>query len=145
MTTSSWRILYTFSENEFFNVDIQDGSHIVSTKRVGMFHESVVGVRYYRLGEEEIKKVLRDMAEEKTPEEDIQRRIAQLMRPDSEEVFLGRITLEGREVKRNIGSRTEYAPRVENEQDRVDILRRDFGIHILPSDIIHIKGSKAAI
>lgn len=90
--------------------------------------------------------MLDDIADEedKTPE-CIRRRAAQLMRLELEEAFLGRRILLGNATRRTVGCRTEHNACMFTEQDRIEILRRDFGVCIHPTDVEHIKGRKAAM
>jgi len=131
-SSSFWRILYAFSENEFFPADIESESFVVSTRPVGLFNAKVICLKNFWLSRDEM------LASGGTPAHGTQ------SIPVAER-YMGRITLEGREIKRHIGSQTERVATVRTEDERVKALREIFGLVIAESDVIHIQGRKAAI
>lgn len=125
MPSDSWRILYRFLENEFFEQDILDGSNLVCCRQDGLFKNKVVCAKCFWL-DHDLKN--------------------QLDEPDNvEEVYIGRMTLEAKEIRKHFGSRTEVVAHLETEEERVAALTSMFGLVMKPDDIVHIRGRIAEI
>ncbi|KAF9044212.1 arylamine N-acetyltransferase 2 [Panaeolus papilionaceus] len=123
-----WRILYTFSEEEFFFQDYRAASFVVSTMPDprGIFWNNVICVKHFVL--DPVAQVIgldtgKDVEAEKP---------------------MYRLFMVGKEVKRNMGGHTEVLRTMRNEQERIQILRDLFGVHVEDTDAAHIAGRQPA-
>jgi hypothetical protein len=122
--TSQWNILCTFTEHESFLSDFIYGSFAVSNipeHGGGVFWNSIVCVRLFFLEGEE-----------------------RPAGPESE-VYMGKLILSGREVRRIVGPRSTMLRTVANDEERITVLREVFGMDIRLDDAQHIQGRISAL
>ncbi|TFK32376.1 arylamine N-acetyltransferase 1 [Crucibulum laeve] len=123
---ASWRILYSFSEEEFFPADAQDASFVVSQNYASnnIFCNDVICVKHFPLDEEDAKRFEGQAGSE---------------------TCMYRMVLIGKEVKKYVGSSSEVVQIFLNEVERIRALRETFGIDIDDEAERHIRGRKSAI
>ncbi|KAF8999491.1 arylamine N-acetyltransferase 1 [Cyathus striatus] len=130
-TKAPWKILYSFSEEEFFTRDAIDTSFLVSQSIVpdGLFCNHVVCVKHFLLTDQD-KKVLGDGG---------------VSVSDSEHLYMSRLVLMGKDVRKHVGGVAEVVRTFHNELDRIKALRELFGIDINDDAVAHIKGRVPAL
>ncbi|KAJ7579682.1 hypothetical protein C8J56DRAFT_834383 [Mycena floridula] len=131
MATPTWRVLYAFSEHEFFRTDIESASFTASMTPRGIFYDNVVCLRSFWLNREEI--LAAGGADNDGSPVPVSKR------------FIGRLSLEGRRIRRHIGSQTEDVEVVCTEEQRLEALEAKFSLCIPRSAVDFIKGRNAAI
>ncbi|KAK7448824.1 hypothetical protein VKT23_013553 [Stygiomarasmius scandens] len=120
---SLWRVIYSFSETEYFQCDFEAMSYFVSThppsptSPFSTLRDIVFLKRYFWIDD------TGDIAQKE----------------------MGTLTLIGRTVKRQIGQTTEELKRLETEEERIKAIKEDFGVHIDDDGIEHIRGRKAEL
>ncbi|KAF7430565.1 N-terminal acetyltransferase [Pleurotus ostreatus] len=128
-----WRVLYTFTDREFFDCDYEAASFDICTRPyLGLFWDMVWAVKYFTLGSAEAEEV---EAQVETSSH------AHINWPG----HLGRLILSGKEAKMVIGTRTEVFATIETDSDRIRVLRESFGVGVVEEDAVHIKGRRAAL
>lgn len=128
-----WRVLYTFTDREFFDCDYEAASFDICTRPyLGLFWDMVWAVKYFTLGSAEAEEV------ETQVETSSHTRITW---PG----HLGRLILSGKEAKKVIGTRTEVFATIETDSDRIRVLREFFGVGVVEEDAVHIEGRRAAL
>ncbi|TFK23881.1 arylamine N-acetyltransferase 1 [Coprinopsis marcescibilis] len=111
-----WKLMYSFTEEEFSLRDYEDANVVVShNPRPNFFSENVLAVKYIR---DEKSRKQGDMS---------------------------RVTLLGKEVRRIGWAGSEVLCMLETELDRLDALKRYFGIDIPREDIANIQGRHLAL
>ncbi|PPR04202.1 hypothetical protein CVT24_010750 [Panaeolus cyanescens] len=123
-----WRIMFTFSEEEFFFEDYAAASFVVSMmpNPRGFFWNNVVCVKHFVL--DPVAQVIGLNVDQDT---------------DTEKPMY-RLVMVGKEVKQNIGGETKIIRTMKNEQERIQILRDLFGVHVKDMDAAHIAGRQPA-
>ncbi|KAL0566639.1 hypothetical protein V5O48_015369 [Marasmius crinis-equi] len=128
---SSMRVLYSFIEDEYFWTDYKTANIGVYTLKEDIFWLNVVCSKCFFLNNEESEEV----------------ELQQGRLTASEEVtaggpikYLGRLAMEGKTIKRHIGTRTEVVENMETELDRLEGLKKWFNIKIHPDALKHMKG-----
>ncbi|KAF8623251.1 hypothetical protein AX17_007497 [Amanita inopinata Kibby_2008] len=137
-STSPWYRCYSFSEEEFYTLDITDGSFIVCYQPIagGLFYNNIFAVKYYLI-DEKGKLVFDSDATDKA--EWIKEKKKDIQRSD-----LGRVTLLGTVLKYIAGQNSEVRT-LKTEAERVEVLRNIFGIAIKDEEIGYMKGRGAAL
>ncbi|KAJ3558181.1 hypothetical protein NP233_g11555 [Leucocoprinus birnbaumii] len=120
----TWKRLFAFPETECWITDTLYASYVVSkaTDFQTVFNETVICVKVYTVDEGE-----GNLSLEKSE------------RP------LYRIILDGKQVKKSFGAKSEVMRTFESELDRIRALREIFGIKIRDEDEEYIKGREAAL
>jgi len=128
-SSQDWRILYTFSEEEYFFRDFQDASFVVSNKPdpKGYFWTNVLCVKTFVLEDGHAAAAAGGGVSERGDE------------------ILYRKVLFGREVKRHIGSVTSVIRTLESEEERILALKEEFGVLVDPSWAVNIIGRAPAL
>ncbi|KAF4593266.1 arylamine N-acetyltransferase family protein [Pleurotus pulmonarius] len=128
-----WRVLYTFTDREFFDCDYQAASFDICTRPyLGLFWDMVWAVKYFTLDGAE--------AEEVETQVETSGQIS-VHWPE----HLGRLILSGKEAKKVVGTRNEIIATIETDGDRIRVLREFFGLSVVDEDAVHIKGRRAAL
>ncbi|KAF9477221.1 cysteine proteinase [Pholiota conissans] len=119
-----WRILYSFSEEEFHDRDFHDASFVVysSPNPNGLFWNNVVCIKYFA-----------DDDADANSDGDVSREIAY------------RMTLMGKEVKKRGKGGSETILKFDSEVERVRALRDIFGVKVLEEDARNIIGRVPAL
>ncbi|KAF8154439.1 arylamine N-acetyltransferase 1 [Crassisporium funariophilum] len=127
----SWRILYTFSEAEFFPKDYRDASFVVSKMPdpQGLFWNNVVCVKTFVLEDEHAGWYAGRGMSEKVKSGEITYRMA----------------LIGKEVKRYFGGETEIIRTLTTEVERIQVLREMFSIDLDDHAAANIQGRASAL
>jgi arylamine N-acetyltransferase len=110
-SSSPWITGYCFSEVEFLQVDFEVMNLGTSTTP-GIFTQNVICVKML-MGERQ---------------------------EDEEAVLVGDITLFNSEVTRRVGGKSEVVQKLESETDRVEALKKWFGIKLSQEEIEGIRG-----
>lgn len=126
---SAWRIVYTFTEAEFFEADYQAANFVVSKMPGGLFTDNLIFSQYFWLSDEEAAKLGGDGVEAKSPA----RR------------YMGRIGVKGAVFNKHMGPDTEHLATVKTELERREALKRYCGFEVSKKDLEHIQGSVAAL
>ncbi|TFY82414.1 hypothetical protein EWM64_g1604 [Hericium alpestre] len=138
-----WRTLYTFSEAEFFQQDIDAGSHVVSTCP-GLFLDKLVNMRRFKVTVHEFKSAMANAESDEMDEADSDSVLKAL--DDLEGVrWMGKWTLDGSKATKRIGSFKLQEIEIENERQRVQTLREVFGLELKDGDEKWIQGRPAAL
>jgi hypothetical protein len=137
---SGWRILFRFSEDEFFLSDRLSSSFAVSMipdRRI-IFWPNVICVRHFVLTPEDIQSIKADIVASNATghfKDDVE--------PTG--MWMGRLIMMGDKVRRHVGNRMEVITSFTTEAERIVALRDLFGFQIDETDAIHIKGRDAAL
>ncbi|KAF8076134.1 arylamine N-acetyltransferase 1 [Lyophyllum atratum] len=115
-----WKVVYSFSEEEFFLTDYEAANFVVCRQSGGLFWENVICSKHFWLDSREIDNPI-------------------LTR------HMGRLGMEGRVTRRHIGPQSEIIRTVTTEAERADVLRELFGINLSTEDLEHINGREAAL
>lgn len=126
---ATWKIVYSFSEMEFFQTDFESANVAVSMARGGLFWDNVISSKHFWLSNE-IEGVSR---------------IDHSADGNTKERYLGRIAMEGGTIRRHTGNHSEIVRTVRTEVERTRALQELFGIYIADSDLTHIQGREATI
>ncbi|KAJ3919987.1 hypothetical protein F5877DRAFT_39028 [Lentinula edodes] len=122
---TSTRIMYSFIEDEFFDMDYECSNIGIYTgawaEKESLFMHNIVCARCFWL--------------RGTPRWDHSLRSR----------YLGRLGLYANELKRHVGTRTETLKVFHTEMERIAILREFFGIDIAQADLKHIRGRPPAL
>ncbi|KDR79380.1 hypothetical protein GALMADRAFT_1236714 [Galerina marginata CBS 339.88] len=125
--TTPWRMLYTFSEEEFYPKDFQCSSFFVSMMPdlQGLFWSNVICVKNFVLEDDHV--VACGMSESITSRE-----------------ITYRMVMIGKEVKRSDDAgNTETIRSMNTELERIEALREIFGVNLHDDDALHITGRVA--
>ena len=122
----AWTTLYTFTELEFFQRDIDAGSYVVSTLPGTIFYSSIVANKRFRVPLEEDCDASR-----KQGSEDL--------------VWIGKWTMDGSRITKRIGARILEEEILTPESRRVEVLRDVFGVNVTPGDERWIIGREATL
>lgn len=131
--TEPWRVLYTFTDREFFECDYEAASFDICTRPyLGLFWDMVWAVKYFTLDGAE--------AEEVETQVETSGHIS-VHWPE----HLGRLILSGKEAKKVVGTRNEIIANIDTDGDRIRVLRELFGLNVVDEDVVDIKGRRAAL
>lgn len=121
-TDGTWRLQFSFTEDEFFQTDIIFGSFGICNRPdpTTPFWNSVLCLKLFTIDNEETL------------------HLEKCERP------LYRITLFGKEVWKSSGANKEILRNLETELDRIRAIRDYFGIDMKDEDAVHIVGRAAA-
>ncbi|KAJ3506700.1 hypothetical protein NLJ89_g6727 [Agrocybe chaxingu] len=124
----AWRVLYSFTEDEFHLKDFQAASFAVSMMPVprGLFWSNVVCTKTFVLKGDHADNGMSDASIR-----------------SGEEMY--RLVIVGKEVKKHIGGETEIIKILDTELERVRALRESFGIDLREDDVVHIVGRASAL
>ncbi|KAG5353188.1 hypothetical protein C0989_009565 [Termitomyces sp. Mn162] len=114
-----WRVVYAFSEKEFFAADFESANFAVCYMPGGFFYDKVVASRHFWLDEEACT--------------------------TSDARLVGRFGMEGAVIRRHVGNRTEVVRTVTTEAERVEALGEFFGIDIPLEAVGYIHGRASAL
>jgi hypothetical protein len=134
-----WRTLYTFSEAEIFQRDIDAANWIVSMVDASSFRDGLVCSRRFIMTREDIIQAgyTTGDAEEKEILETVERR--------KKIRWVRSWSLEGKKVVSRVGGRVVEEIAFESEEARVKVLRGKMGIAVEDSDVKWIYGRAAAL
>jgi hypothetical protein len=134
-----WRTLYTFSEAEIFQRDIDAANWIVSMVDASSFRDGLVCSRRFITTKEDIIQAgyAAGGAEEKEILETVERR--------KEIRWVRSWSLEGKKAVSRVGGRVVEEIVTESEEARVKVLREKMGIAVEDSDVKWIYGRAAAL
>ncbi|KAJ7362555.1 hypothetical protein DFH08DRAFT_841149 [Mycena albidolilacea] len=119
-------VMYSFIEDEFFEVDFQSFNYSLLGLREGRFWENVICTKYFWLNDEEMQEVSADTTK-------ITGR------------YLGKLTMAGNTVRRHVGTREQVLKVMETELERAEALGKYFAIVIHPEDLEHVRGRGAEL
>ncbi|KAF8879268.1 hypothetical protein BD779DRAFT_1447074 [Infundibulicybe gibba] len=126
-TPNTWKILFTFPENEFYDVDIQNASYITAMKfgAIPRFQSGIVCTKHL---------LIRDMAQ--APEEHV------YTHPNIHDdgTFMYRLVMVDNRVTEQVGTRSTTIRTLESERDRIVAMRELFKIPIEDSAIVYMEG-----
>lgn len=132
-----WKLLFSFSENEFFPLDYENASFVITHKPAdSLFLNNVMCVRHVLLNE------ISDLDTEAKAQLDLE--LGQYPAEISK-YFLYKYIMMGSEVKRSIGSSSVTVRTLTSEVERIRALREVFGLDIPDAAGVHIEGRKAAL
>lgn len=117
-----WRVVYAFSEEEFFQTDFESANFAVYSKPGGFFLDKVVASKHFWLNQEEARTT------HGTIDAPIQAR------------HVGRFGMEGDLIRRHIGNHTDIVKTVTTEAERVEALQEFFSLHISTEAVECIRG-----
>jgi hypothetical protein len=128
--------LFSFTENEIFDVDIENSSFSVSTRPVGVFWDNVIAVRYALverrgLDAESLNREGLDLTDGRYTD-------------DEKKTFMCRYVMFGKEVKRYIGNSGVTVRTMNSEVERIGALREIFGLDLPDDAQKYIEGRNAA-
>ncbi len=124
-----WRIVYAFTEVEFFEKDYQAANFAVSKMAGTFFSDKIVFSKHFWL----TKKEAEELGAEPNMEDSPATR------------YIGRIGVKGAVFNRHVGAGTELLVEAKTEYERRDALRKYGGFDISLDDLEHIRGSLAAL
>jgi hypothetical protein len=135
-----WQLLFSFTENESYPIDIENNSHVICTKREpeGLLWNSVLCVKYALLHE------ARDLDAESASRANLDLANHHYTKEEKEK-FMYRYTMVGKEVRRHIGGSAVTVRKLTTELERLRALREVFGIEIPDEAQAHILGRDAAL
>ncbi|KAF8623248.1 hypothetical protein AX17_007494 [Amanita inopinata Kibby_2008] len=138
-STLPWVPCYSFSEAEFFALDIFDGSFVVCHQPIamGLFYNNVIAIKYFLIDEE--GKLVFNSGATQDRVEWIKEKKKQVERSD-----LGRANLMGTVLKYTAGQKSEVKT-LKTEAERIEVLRDIFGIAIKDEEVQYMKGRGAAL
>ncbi|KAF8878520.1 hypothetical protein BD779DRAFT_1447625 [Infundibulicybe gibba] len=124
---NAWKILFTFPEDEFLDVDVQNASYITAMKpgAIPLFWSNVVCMKHL---------LIRDMAQ--VPEEDVYTH----SNIHDDGTFMYRLVMVENRVTEHVGTRTTSIRTLESERDRIVAMRELFKIPIEDSAIVYMEG-----
>ena len=122
-----WRVVYAFSEEEFFPTDFESANFSVCHTPGGFFWDKIVASKHFWLDEEEAS-TTHSMSD-----------------GFIETRHVGRFGMEGAVIRRHVGNRTDIIRIVTTEVERTEVLQKIFGIHIPPEGLDHIRGRASAL
>ncbi|KAG6868442.1 hypothetical protein C0993_002580, partial [Termitomyces sp. T159_Od127] len=125
--SAHWRVLYAFSEEEFFQTDFESANFAVYCMPGGFFSDKVVALKHFWLDEVEAHST------------------CNTTNGPTETRHVGKYALEGAVIRRHIGNHSDIVKRVTTEAERVEALREFFGIHIPIEALEFIRGRAAAL
>ena len=128
-----WTPLYTFSEAEFFQADVNAGSFAVSRMPGSFFLATVICTRRFPVDA---------LAPE--DEEEVRAREAGAVVGASEN-FAGKWNLEGGRATKRLGARVVEERRFSSERERLSVLEDLFGVGVRPDDEQWISGWPSAL
>ncbi|KAF5364590.1 hypothetical protein D9758_005581 [Tetrapyrgos nigripes] len=132
---SSERVCYSFIEDEFFQADYDAANVSVYSSKHGFFADNLVCAKCIWLGDEEME----TLAGSENSEEIGSKTLTDVSISLTYR-YMGRLTMDGKTVKRHIGPRSEVIKTMEKETDRIEVLRDIFGVDIPPEEIRFMKG-----
>ncbi|KAG6903367.1 hypothetical protein C0995_013120 [Termitomyces sp. Mi166 len=124
---AQWRVVYAFSEEEFFPTDFESANFAVYHKPGGYFSDKILASKHFWLNDEEA------CTTHKTTDRSIETR------------HVGRFGMEGAVIRRHIGSHTDIVRTLTTEAERAEALREFFGIHISIEALEYIRGRESAL
>ncbi|KAG6817219.1 hypothetical protein H0H87_011577 [Tephrocybe sp. NHM501043] len=122
-----WRIVYAFSEKEFFPTDFDSANFAVCRMPGGYFWDSVICSKHFWLNDKESNTSLGVESD------------------DIATWHAGRFGMDGAVVRKHIGSNSDIVRTLTNEAERAEALHEFFGIRIEPSALEYIRGRVAAL
>ena len=131
MTTASWRIIYSFSEKEWFASDFDSANLAVCAMQSGLFWENVLCSKHFWLENDNF------------PQGYFPQGYNSQLAPWQR--HLGRLAMDRSAVRRHVGSRSEVLRTFTTERERILTLQELFDVHILDEDVRHILGRAAAL
>lgn len=138
-----WTTLYTFSEFEFFQRDIDAANVVASTFDDMPFPQSVMCSKRFTVSVDEIRQTgVYNMNED--DDQEIMR-IAEQYADEKGLVWVGQWSLEGTKAVKRIGGKSVEEIHFSSEKERVLFLRDKVGISIGEDDKQWIVGRKAAL
>ncbi|KAK7051581.1 hypothetical protein VNI00_004560 [Paramarasmius palmivorus] len=132
------RVLFSFITDEFHTADYEFANYGVYTGRNDIFWHGVVGSRCFWLSPSEEKDVEQLSSDAKFNSSPPRKH------PGAPSMYMGRYSMDGRVVKRHIGSCTTVVREMNNELDRRDALKEFFGVTVAETDLQWIKGRPPA-
>lgn len=138
-TDEEWRTLYTFSEDEIFQRDIDAANYIMSMVDAAPFRDTVVCFKRFIMTGGDIIQAGYSMndAEEKEILEMVERR--------KEAGWVRSWSLEGRKAVSRVGGKVVEEIVLESEEARVRVLREKMGLAMEDSDARWMTGRAAAL
>ncbi|GLB33556.1 putative N-acetyltransferase [Lyophyllum shimeji] len=126
---AKWRVVYAFSEEEYFPTDYESANFAVCRRPQpgGLFWKNIVCSKHFWLDSHEVG------ASDGGVDKSIMTR------------YMGRLGMEGRTVRRHVGSQSEVIRTMATETERTAALRELFGIDLSPEDLEHVRGRDAAL
>lgn len=126
-----WKILYSFSEEEFFVMDQQDASFVVSMKpeRTGFLWNNVVCIKHVLFDDDEVSG---GGGGPRAP-------------ASVQDRYMYRVVMMGKDIKRSVGMESVIIKTVASEHERLQALRDIFGINISDDAQRNIVGRNAAL
>ncbi|KAF9466852.1 hypothetical protein BDZ94DRAFT_1157039 [Collybia nuda] len=130
-----WKLLFSFTEDEYYPVDYENASFVLTHKPEGIFWTNVLCIRYVPLSE----------AGSIDAETKAQIDLDLAQRPaESSKDFLFKYVMRGLEVKRSIGSSSVVIRTLTSEAERIRALREIFNLDIPDAAETHMEGRGAA-
>lgn len=133
-----WTTLYSFSEAEFFQADVDAGSFAVSRMPGSFFRTTVICTRRFpvdSLAPEDEEEVAAREKEGNVPLVDL----------GTSGPFVGKWNLEGGRATKRLGARVVEERTFSTEQARLNILKDVFGVGVRPEDGQWIAGWPSAL
>ncbi|KAF9013614.1 cysteine proteinase [Hymenopellis radicata] len=124
-----WRIVYTFTEVEFFEKDYQAANFVVSKMAGTFFSDKIVFSKHFWLSKKEAEELGADPNMEDSPATR----------------YIGRIGVKGAVFNRHVGAGTELLVTAKTERERRNALRKYGGFDISLDDLEYIRRSLAAL
>lgn len=137
-----WTTLYTFSESEFFQRDVDAANVVTSTFEDMPFPHFVMCTKRFEISLDDIRQT--GVYDEDDEGREVMR-IAENVAEEKGIRWVGQWTLEGSKAFRRIGGKVLGEVQFESEKDRVVFLRDRIGMGINEDDAQWIAGREAAI
>lgn len=138
-----WITLYTFSESEFFQRDIDAANVVTSTFEDMPFPHFVMCSKRFEVSLEDIRQALTGVWDESGAEDREVMRIAE--NGTKYITWMGHWSLEGKKAARRIGGKVLEEVHFESEKERVVFLKDRIGLGISEDDAQWIIGREAAM
>ena len=127
--SATWRIVYTFTEVEFFETDYAAANFVVSKQPRGLFYDFVVCSRHFWLSRTEARALGGGKEDMDSPATR----------------YIGRIGLKGDVVRRHVGSESEILAEMKTERERRDVMERVCNVKVAEEDLKYMKGRVASL
>lgn len=136
-----WTTLYTFSEFEFFQRDIDAANVVTSTFEDMPFPHFVMCTKRFEISLDDIRQA--GVCDEDDEGREVMRIVENVAEKGTR--WVGQWTLDGRKATRRIGGKVLEEVQFGSEKDRVVFLRDRIGMGINEDDAQCIAGREAAI
>ncbi|KAJ7031731.1 hypothetical protein C8F04DRAFT_1004580 [Mycena alexandri] len=131
--SASSRVMYSFIEDEFFEVDFAAFNYSVDGLQAGLFWENVVCTKFFWMTDDEVREVDKGISGIELAT------LTPLTR------HLVRLSMAGNKVRRHVGMQSTVLRVTKTEEERAQALREFFAIGIAHGDLKHIEGREAEL